>query len=178
MGFSFSPSASVSSSVFWKSTVVGLEVVLEHEVVVVEHLAQLRGEALARVEVLHADGAARHLVLVGRPDAAPGGADLGLALGALARLVERDVVRQDERAGLRDAQAAARRPRRRPPARAISFTSASGETTTPLPMKHFTLGCRMPEGMRRRMVFLPVDHQRVAGVVPALEAHHGRRRGR
>ena len=46
-GASCAASASVSSSVFWKSTVSALEVVRQHEVVIVEHLAQLRGEALA-----------------------------------------------------------------------------------------------------------------------------------
>ena len=83
-----------------------LEVMAQHEVVVVEHLAQLRGEALARVQVLHADRAPRDLVLVRGPDAAPRGAELRLALRALARLVDGDVVRQDQRAGFRDAQPA------------------------------------------------------------------------
>ena len=41
---------------------------------------------------------------------------------------------------------------------------ASGETTTPLPMKHFTPGCMMPEGIRRTIVFLPP----ITSVCPAL----------
>src|SRR5258708_14411056 len=43
----------------------------------------------AMEQVLETDRAARHLVFVGRADAAPGGADLALTLGALARLVQR-----------------------------------------------------------------------------------------
>ncbi len=41
---------------------------------------------------------------------------------------------------------------------------ASGETTTPLPMKHFLPGCMIPEGMRRTIVFLPS----ITSVCPAL----------
>ena len=63
-------------------------------------LAQVALERLAEAglveQVADADADARHLVLVGRPDAAPGGADLALAAQALARLVDGAVVRHDE----------------------------------------------------------------------------------
>src|SRR5205823_14920637 len=74
-------------------------IVLQDEVMEVEELAQLLGEAPRVEQILEADRAARDLVLVGRADAAPGGADLLLALGRLARMIERRVVRQDQRAG-------------------------------------------------------------------------------
>ena len=86
-------------------------------------------------EVADADGAAADLVLIGRADAAPRGADLAGAAGVLAQRVEVAVDRQDERAGLGDAQDVGRdryalsrrcaRPR---------LFSAQGSRTTPLPM--------------------------------------------
>ena len=60
---------------------VRAEVFVQHEVVVVEHLAQLGREALAVKQVLQADRAPRDLVLVGGADAAAGRADLAGALG-------------------------------------------------------------------------------------------------
>jgi hypothetical protein len=53
-------------------------------------------------QVLQAQRAARDLVLVGRADAAAGGADFLRALRMLARLVERRVIGQDQRAGFRN----------------------------------------------------------------------------
>ena len=50
-------------------------VVLQQEVVEVEHLAELGGEAVALEQVGDPHRAARDLVLVGRPDAAAGRAD-------------------------------------------------------------------------------------------------------
>ena len=69
-------SASVSSRVVANGTGVALEVVAQHEVVVLEQRLELRGEALGIEQVLHAQRAARDLVLVGGADAAAGGADL------------------------------------------------------------------------------------------------------
>ena len=62
------------------------------------------------LQVLHAQRAARHLVLVGRADALARGADLAVAALLalrLARLVDRHVERHDQRAGLADEQARA-----------------------------------------------------------------------
>ena len=58
-------------------------------------------------EIGDPDGAPPHLVLVGRADAAAGGADLGLAGGILAHLVELAVQGQDQRRILGDAQVVA-----------------------------------------------------------------------
>ncbi len=100
---------------------------------VIEHFAQLRGKALAVEQVLQTDRAARDLVFVGGADAASGGADLAGTLGDFACLVERDVVRQDQRAGFADFQ----------PAGDIHsgrhqhihfFQQRIGDSTTPLPM--------------------------------------------
>ena len=55
-------------------------------------------------QVGEADGAPRHLVLVGRPDPAAGGADLAVSPRRLARPVDRPVQRQDQRDVLGDPQ--------------------------------------------------------------------------
>jgi hypothetical protein len=111
-----------------------LEIALEDEVVQIECLAHELGD-VARVEqILRAHGPPCDLVFVGRADAAPGRADLRLAAPRFARLVERDVVRKDQRA-----IAADRQPRRRRDAATFQFVdfregSAGGDNTTPLPM--------------------------------------------
>ena len=55
-------------------------------------------------QVAYANGPARHLVLVGRADAAPGGADPGIAQRRLPRLVQGPVQGQDKRCVFGDAQ--------------------------------------------------------------------------
>jgi hypothetical protein len=50
------------------------------------------------------DGAAADLVLIGRPDAAPRGADRGARVGGLPQRVEFAMQRQDQRDVLGDAQ--------------------------------------------------------------------------
>ena len=78
-------------------------------VVVEQQLVDLGRQRVGVGEVADADGAARRLVLVGRADAAAGGADLAGALvaalaGQLARPVELAVQRQDQGRVLGDAQ--------------------------------------------------------------------------
>ena len=100
-------------------------------------------------EVAEADRAARHLVLVGRADAAPGGADAGVAQRRLAGAVELAVQRQDQRHVLGDADVvgadvhalAAQRARSR-------RSSAQGSSTTPLPMIDSLPGRTTPDGSR------------------------------
>jgi len=67
--------------------------------VVIQDFTQLGGEALTVEQVLHADATTRHLIFVGRADASAGGADLAGSLGDFARLIERDMMRHDHRAG-------------------------------------------------------------------------------
>jgi hypothetical protein len=52
----------------------------------------------------------------------------------------------------------------------ISASSAQGSSTTPLPITDSLPGRTMPEGSSEELVDLAVDDQRVAGIVPALEA--------
>ena len=81
-----------------------LEIALQNEVVIVEDLAELGGEALAVKQVRNAQRAPRHLVLVGGADAAPGRADGIRALGFLARPIERYVRGENEGTGRAHAQ--------------------------------------------------------------------------
>ena len=70
---------------------------MQHEVMEVEHCAELGGKAVALEQVRDPHRAARHLVLVGGADAASGGADGVGSARALARLIEHDMRGQDER---------------------------------------------------------------------------------
>ena len=77
---------------------------LAQRVVVDEQAVDLGAEVLQVAQILHTDGAAADLVLVGRTDAAPRGADLLAAGAGLAQLVELAVQRQDQRGVLGDLQ--------------------------------------------------------------------------
>ena len=148
-----------------------LEVVLQHEVVEVEDLAELGGEFLALEQVLHAHRAPRHLVFVRRPDAAAGGADGIGAARRLARLVERDVRGKDQRAVGRDAQAR-------------EHVHAGVDQRLRLAEQRFqrqhhavadeALHVLVQDSRRdqRQHGLLAADDQRVAGVVSALETRH------
>ena len=81
---------------------IALEILREHEVVIFEQRRELCREPVRVEEVLQPDRAAGDLVLVRGPDAAAGGADLRIAHRAFARLVERDVAREDQRTRGRD----------------------------------------------------------------------------
>ena len=81
-----------------------LEIALQNEVVIVEDLAELGGEALAMEQVCDPQRAPRHFVLVGGADAAAGRADGIRALGFLARPVERHVRGENERTSRAHAQ--------------------------------------------------------------------------
>ena len=144
---------------------------LQHEVVEVEHLAELGGEFLALEQVLHAHRAPRHLVLVRRPDAAAGGADRVGAARRLARLVERHVRRKDQRAVRRDAQA-------------LEHVDAGVDERLRFAEQRFerqhhavadeALHVLVQDSRRdqRQDGLLAADDQRVAGVVAALETRH------
>ena len=73
-------------------------------VVVGAQAVEQRVELVEVREVADADRAAADLVLVGRADAAAGGADLARAAGILAQRIEVAVDGEDQRAGFGDAQ--------------------------------------------------------------------------
>ena len=84
-----------------------VEIIFQHEVVIIQHFAQLGGKALTVKEFLHTNRAPRDFILVGRPDAAPGGADFRRAFGDFTCLIQRHMVRQNQRTRFRNNQAAA-----------------------------------------------------------------------
>ena len=106
---------------------------------------ELRAEIVELGEVADADRAAADLVLIGRPDAAPRGADLAGARRILAQRVEVAVDRQDQRAGLGDHQTSGRDRDALAAILSTSAMSAQGSSTTPLPMTD-SVPRTMPEG--------------------------------
>jgi hypothetical protein len=126
-------------------------------------------EDLLVEQVLHADPQAQHLVGVGRADAAARGADLQLAQARLARLVEQHVVGHDQVRVGADPQA--------------GEVDALGPQPVQLASQHLRVDDHavadgaQPAGIedpRRDQVEGPlhaVAHDRVPGVVAALEAH-------
>jgi hypothetical protein len=85
-----------------------VEIARQGKVVHRQQVSKLFREPLGVLQILHAQRTARDLVLIGRPDALAGGADLaGTAVFSLclACLVDLDMERQDERARLADEQA-------------------------------------------------------------------------
>ena len=148
-----------------------LEVVLQHEVVEIEHLAQLLGKALRIGEVLQADGAPRHLVLVGGAYAPARGADLVRALGRLARLVDGHVIRQDQGTGAGDAQPVGDRDPGRFELVDLLQNGRRGQHHTVADVAGNALA-QDAGGNQPQYRLLAVDHQRMAGVVPALKAHY------
>ncbi len=141
--------------------------------VVGEQPRDLLVERVGFGEVAQADGAAAHLVLVGRADAALRGADLHagghrrLAMGvefAVQRQDQRDVLGDEQQSGVTATPCAA--------ILAISSRRWCGSSTTPLPMTESLPGRTMPEGSSASLKTVAVDDQRVAGIVAALEAHH------
>ena len=150
---------------------VGLEVFLEQEVIVSQVFAQLGGKTLGVEQILHADGTTGHLVFVGRANATAGGADLVFALGGFARLVQRDVVGQDQRAGFGNLQAAGH-----VDAGGLQFVDFLQQRFR---RQHHAIAdkaglARMQHAGRNQAQhgFLAIHHQGVASVVAALEAHH------
>ena len=123
-------------------------------------------------EVHQPDGAAADLVLVGRTDAAPGGADAVAELDDLARDIELLMQRQDQRGILGDAQVVRRH-----------RDALLGEPVDLLDQRarieHDAVAddrqLARPHhagGQQRQLVGDAVDDERVAGIVAALEAHH------
>ena len=147
-----------------------LEVFGQLEIVIGEVFLQLLGQFSGIEEILHADGTTGHLVFIGRADAATGRADLVGALGGFAGMVQRDVVRQDQRAAFGDLQAAA-------------HIDTSGFQLVDFLQQRFgrqhdtvadvASHGRMQDTGRNQAQdgLLATDHQRVTGVVAALEAH-------
>src|SRR5690606_28341185 len=148
-----------------------LVIVPQHEVVEVEDLAELGGEAFPVQQVAEAHRAARDLVLVGRADAAAGGADGIAAARLFARLVERDMAGKDQRAGRADAQPLARRDALR--FQHVEFFGKRHRVQDDaVADEAFDAVTEDAGGNQLKHSLVATDDQGVAGVVAALETHH------
>ena len=133
---------------------------------------ELRFEMVEMRQIAHADRAAADLVLVSRTDAAPGGADLARSGGRFAQPVEIAVDRQDQRAIVRHREVVVI------DGDALRFELLDLGLERPR-VEHHAIADHAerarhdPAGQQRELVGGPVDDQRMAGIVPALEAHHG-----
>ena len=75
---------------------VGGAITAAQGVVMAQQAFQLLVQTIEVRQVTNADGAPAHLVLIGRPDAATGGADLPGSAGILAQGIELGVEWQDQ----------------------------------------------------------------------------------
>ena len=121
-------------------------------------------------KIADADRTAPGLVLIRRPDAAAGRADLAGAAGVLAQAIEVAVERQDQRAGIGDPQ--------RLGGRDDALRTQPRDFVLQRPrIEHHAVadeGRRPADDARRQqrqIVHVLADDQRVAGVMPALEPH-------
>ena len=121
-------------------------------------------------EVGHADGAAAHLVFIGRADAAPGGADLGHADLPFPRAVKFTMDGQDERGVFRNQQVVGVHLDALP-AQLVDFRQQR-----PRVQHHAVADDRQfaaahdARRQKRKLVDIAVDDQRVARIVATLEA--------
>src|SRR5262245_56794359 len=128
-----------------------------------------RGEVL---KVHHPDGTPPDLVLVSRADAALGGPDPPVSGRTLAQRIELAVERQDQRCILGDAEIVA--------GDADPELLHLGDLLGQSPgVDHHAIAddrelalAHHARGQERELVGHPVDHERMAGIVAALEAHH------
>lgn len=148
------------------------QVLGQHEVVVIQRGAQQFFQLRRVMQVGDADTAARHLVFICRADAAAGGADGLAASSLLAGLIQRDVVRHDQRRGRTDLQAR------------THFHAGRFQLADLLDQRgrgdHHAIADQaqrvVAQDAGRDQVqdgLLPVDDQGVAGIVAALETHDG-----
>jgi hypothetical protein len=153
--------------------VLGTQHIHQNVVVQAQQLAQLGGEALGVLQVLHAQGAAGDLVFVGRADALAGGADLlhaTLFTGRFTGHVQSLVERQDQRAGFGHAQALTHLHAGLFQAFDFFKQLAHGEHHTVADVA-LHAGAHDAAGNQVQSRLHAVDDQCVTGVVTALETH-------
>jgi hypothetical protein len=122
-------------------------------------------------KVAHPDRPATDLVLIRGADTAAGGADLALARGGLAPDIELAVQREDQRTVVGDGEIVRR------DGHALPFEPLDLGLERPGIEHHAVADDRQRAGddarrKHRQLVGGVADHQRVPGVMPALEAHH------
>ena len=151
---------------------LGLEVMLQGEVVIVHDAPQLVRQAVGVQGVAQAQTASGDLVLVGRADAATGGTDGLAAPGLLPGVIQGDVIGQDEGAGGADGQALA--DRHPLGLQTVNlFQQGLGGEDDAVADQAFDARAQDAGGNQMQNGLLTIDHQGMTGVVTALETHHG-----
>ncbi len=143
-------------------------------VVQIEQIAQLGGETLGVLEVLHAQRAAADFVFIGRADTATGGTDFfatALLTRGFSRHIECRMKRQNQGTGFADAQARAQLYASLLQARHL-FQQLGHRQDHAIADVATDSGAHDAAGDQMQSGFDAVDHQRMAGVVTALETHH------
>ena len=130
---------------------------------------ELGAERAEMGEVADPDRAAADLVLIGRADAAPGGADLAGARRILAQRVEIAVEGEDQRAGVGDLQRL-RGDRDALAGQLLDLGLERPGIEHDAVADHRERAADDARGQQRELVGLVADDQRVAGIVAALEA--------
>ena len=143
----------------------------QQRVVVQQQLVELVRQGLRLGQVADADRTPGHLVLVGRADAAAGGADLALAAGRLARTVQRRMQRQDERRIVGDPQIG--RGHVQPLfAHPLHLRQQRHRIDHDAIADHAQFAADQAGGQQAQPIGLVADDQRVPGIMAALEPHH------
>ena len=157
---------------FVKANRGGMMQVFELDVVEFDVGAHFFRQLFIVEQIHHPHGAAGDFVFVSRADAAAGRADFFIALRCFARLVQGNVVGQDESGGRRDFQTA------------FHVFHACGNQFVDFAQQGFggnhhagadeAVQFFMQDAARNQAQdgFFAADNQRVAGIVPALEADH------
>ena len=151
---------------------LGLAEAAAERIMMGEDALDLGFQARQVLQIHHADGAPADLVLIGRADAALGRPDTSLSGRCLTQRVELAVERQDQRRVLGDAQIVARDA----DAELLDLGDLLGQRPR---VDHHAIAdhrqlalAHHARGEQRELVGGAVDHERVAGIMTALEAHH------
>ena len=136
-----------------------------------EQPVELRAECVQMRQIAHADRAAARLVLIRRADAAPRGADLARAARILAQAVKFTVQRKNERAKVGDFELFR--------CDLDALRAQPGDLFAERPRiehdavaDHRTRAAHDPARQKAELVDLIADHERMPGIMAALEADH------
>ncbi len=151
---------------------IGLEVILQDEIVVIEDLAKAGRKSLAVQHIPHLQATTGDLVLISRSDTSTGGTDRLLATSPLTRLIKRYVIRQNEGAGFTNFQSLAGRNAALFQHIELLEQRLGGEHHT---ITDETLDTLMQNPGRDQVQnrLLAIYYQGMPCIVPALKANHG-----
>ncbi len=148
------------------------EIVLQDEVVKIEHLTELGGEAVTLEQIRHTHRSTGHLVLVRRTDAAPGGADGVRSARSLACAIQLHMRGQNQRTVGRDPQPLEHRDALADQRRALDEQCIERQHDAVADETAHLLA-QDARGNQGKYGLAAADDESVAGVVSALKARDG-----